>query len=67
MKLWGHTFTDFKSCERICWTCGYVIDRDSSEREVRRWIKQEEGGELHCGGRWGHYRIGKATAINNLR
>jgi hypothetical protein len=57
MQFWGHSFTDFKSCERICWACGYVIDRDSSEAEVKRWIRREEGGELHCGNRWGKYEI----------
>lgn len=57
MNLWGHIFSDFKSSERICWSCGYVIDRESTEREVIRWIKREEGGELHCGNAWGRYNV----------
>lgn len=56
LELWGHAFTDFKSCERICWACGYVIDRDSDEADVRKWICEEEDGELHCGGAWHVYK-----------
>ena len=62
MQFWGHTFTDFKSCERICWVCGYVIDRDSDESEVKEWIKREEDCELHCGGAWHKH---KRVALSN--
>lgn len=62
MRLWGHTFTDFKSCERICWACGYVIDRDWTETETKKWIIDEEGCELHCGGKWHrHKRVALTT------
>jgi hypothetical protein len=60
VNLFGHQFRNFKSCERICWTCGYVIDREGSEEEVKEWIRQEEGCELHCGGAW-HVFIRRPT------
>ncbi len=48
-EFWGHRFIDFKSVERICWACGYVIGRDWTPDEAREWIKEHEGCELWCG------------------
>lgn len=64
MNLWGHHFRDFKSCERICWKCGYVIDRNSDEAEIKRWIEEEEGCELHCGGAWHKHKRVPSSALS---
>jgi hypothetical protein len=56
MNFWGHNFRDFKSCERICWACGYVIDRNDNEEEVKQWMRDMEGCDLHCGGAWHIYK-----------
>lgn len=52
MNFWGHNFSKFGSVERICWACGYVISSDQAAEEAKRWICEEEGTELHCGGAW---------------
>lgn len=63
MNFWGHNFTDFKSVERICWACGYVIDRNDNESQVKKWIKREEGCELHCGGAWHTHKRVKSSSV----
>lgn len=56
MNFWGHCFVNHKSVERICLACGYVTDRGLNEKQTMRWIKREEGCELHCGGEWHKYK-----------
>ena len=51
IEIWGHKFVNFKSVERICLACGYVVGRQELEESLE-WIKDHEGCELWCGGSW---------------
>ncbi len=55
MDVFGHHFRDFKSVEKICWACGYVIPRVSTCDEAAGFIVQHDGSEVWCGGAWHVY------------
>ena len=50
MSVNGHFFTKFKSVERICWKCGFVIPDSFDMEELRRWKPLQQWGA--CSGKW---------------
>jgi hypothetical protein len=52
-EVLGHTFTNFGSCEQICWDCGFVIPRGLTATEVHKTILELAGATPRCGGAWG--------------
>lgn len=68
MRLWGHLFRNYGEEERVCRDCGYVIGSKWTEDETKDWIKQEEGCELHCGGKWHVFkRVALTTPLGAIR
>lgn len=55
-KVYGHTFVDFKSVEKICWKCGYVTPRCESDRDLKMFIC-DYGHPQYCPDRW--HGVGK--------
>jgi len=55
MQLHGHNFVNFKSTEKICWTCGFVIEREMTKAEVEKLMIECVGFVAACGGAWHRY------------
>ena len=51
MKIYGHSFTNFGSCEKIC-RCGFVIGSESTPEWVEQELIEARDDKIYCTGIW---------------